>query len=119
MGFPECFLMNLREVKHYIYNKQRNKILELEIAQLRKCLLRHEDLSLSPRTHIKIPDSVVHIQSQSWRGGDKRDHWGLLASWSLLIGELQANERPFRKNNTLSSGLHIHAHRCACMHEDG
>lgn len=59
------------------------------MAYMVKCLLlKHEDLSLVPRIHVKMPLCLACGGSLS-----ARDSWGSLASWPGPVGEFQVNAK--------------------------
>jgi hypothetical protein len=98
-----------------------------EIAQPVKFLpLKHENLSLIPRTHgkkKKAKDSDAALQSQHWGG-----RHGEFALQPSLLGERQAGERSCLENNVdssrgmtpkivlcfLSAHMYTHMHKGRC-----
>lgn len=68
------------------------------MSQLAKCLsCLWKSLSLIPNTHAQTADLVVHAYKPETVKLRQDGPWSSLASQSLLIGELQVNERSISK----------------------
>lgn len=81
--------------------KQRSSDFRVPLRgdNLVKCLLcKQEDPSLPFRTHIKYPGMMADSCNPCTVAMEMGGSWGLLTGQTNLLGNFQANKRPYLKN---------------------